>query len=108
MRLVWPLTRTSSVPSSPKDAVASSTALVGVYDTQAALNPAAVALVPKAVPGYTSLNLMLNRSFGERWSAQLNMNNLGNAFFIDQPQPNHLVPGEARNAQFGIKYNFKR
>jgi catecholate siderophore receptor len=85
---------------------ASSTALVGVYNSQALLDPASVALVPKAIPGYTNLNLMLSRTIGERWNAQFNLNNLANAFFIDQPHPGHLVPGEARNAQFGVTYKF--
>lgn len=85
---------------------ASSTALVGVYNTQALLDPSTVAFVPKVVGGYTALNLMVKRSIGEHFSGQVNIVNLTNAFFIDQPHPNHLVPGEGRNAQFGINYKF--
>jgi catecholate siderophore receptor len=85
---------------------ASSTALVGVYNTQALLDPATVAMAPKAVAGYTSLNLMLKRNLGEHLNLQVNIVNLTNAFFIDQPHPGHLVPSEGRNAQFGINYKF--
>ena len=85
---------------------ASSTSLIGVYNTQAALNPAAVPVVAKAVPGYTLLSLMLRRPIGEHWEGQVNVGNLANKFFIDQPHPGHLVPGEARNAQFGVNYKF--
>ncbi|SEF44974.1 catecholate siderophore receptor [Bryocella elongata] len=85
---------------------ASSSALVGVYNAQTLLDPSTVALVPKSVAGYTSLNLMLKRSIGEHLNLQMNLINLTNAFFIDQPHPGHLVPGEGRNAQFGINYKF--
>jgi catecholate siderophore receptor len=85
---------------------ASSTALVGVYDSQAVLNPISVSQVAKAVPGYTLLSLMFRRPIGEHFDAQVNVGNLTNKFFIDQPHPGHLVPGEARNAQFGVNYRF--
>ncbi len=85
---------------------ASSTALVGVYDTQAALNPGAVPFVAKAVPGYTLLNMLVQRSFGEHVSAQFNLDNLTNKFFIDQPHPGHLVPGERITALLGLNYKF--
>jgi catecholate siderophore receptor len=85
---------------------ASSTALVGVYNSQAVLNPASVPFVAKAVPGYTTLSLLLRRPIGEHFEAQVNIGNLTNKFFIDQPHPGHLVPGEARNAQFGVNYKF--
>jgi len=85
---------------------ASSSALIGVYHSQLLLDPATVALVPKALGGYASLNLMVKRPIGEHLNLQVNIVNLTNAFFIDQPHPNHLVPGEGRNAQFGITYKF--
>lgn len=85
---------------------ASSTALVGIYNSQAVLSPTSVPVVAKAVPGYTALSLMLRRPIGEHFSAQVNIGNLTNRFFIDQPHPGHLVPGEARNAQFGVNYKF--
>ena len=85
---------------------ASSTAVVGVYESQAVLNPESVPFVAKSVPGYTLLNLMVRRPIGERFDAQVNIGNLTNKFFIDQPHPGHLVPGEGRNAQFGVNYKF--
>jgi catecholate siderophore receptor len=85
---------------------ASSTAMVGVYNSQTQLNPALVPVLAKSVPGYTTLSLMLRRSIGEHFDAQMNIGNLTNKFFIDQPHPGHLVPGEARNAQFGVNYKF--
>jgi catecholate siderophore receptor len=85
---------------------ASSTALVGDYESQTALNPASVPLVFKAIPGYTTLNLLLRRPIGERFDAQFNLNNLTNKFFIDQPHPGHLVPGERITALFGVNYKF--
>jgi catecholate siderophore receptor len=85
---------------------ASSTSLVGVYNSQLVLDPTLVSFVPKAVSGYTTLSLMLRRPIGEHFEAQVNVGNLTNKFFIDQPHPGHLVPGEARNAQFGVNYKF--
>ncbi|MGI4827294.1 MAG: TonB-dependent receptor domain-containing protein [Janthinobacterium lividum] len=85
---------------------ASSTALVGVYDSQSVLSPASVPFVAKSVPGYTLLNVMVRRPISERFDAQVNIGNLTNKFFIDQPHPGHLVPGEGRNAQFGVSYKF--
>ena len=85
---------------------ASSTALVGVYDVQTPLDPASVPFVAKSIPGYALFSLMLRRPIGEHLSAQLNIGNLADKFFIDQPHPGHLVPGEARNAQFGVNYKF--
>jgi catecholate siderophore receptor len=85
---------------------ASSTALVGVYDSQSLIDPASVPFVAKAVPSYTTFSLMLRRPIAEHFDAQVNIGNLTDKFFIDQPHPGHLVPGEARNAQFGVNYRF--
>ena len=85
---------------------ASSTAGVGVYNTQSVLDPSLVPVAFKAVPGYTLLSLMVRRPITDRISLQANIANLTNAFFIDQPHPAHLVPGEGRNAQFGLNYKF--
>jgi catecholate siderophore receptor len=85
---------------------ASSTALIADYESQALLNPAAVPFVAKSVPGYTVLNLLLRRPVGEHFEAQFNLNNLTNRFFIDEPHPGHLVPGERITALFGLNYKF--
>ena len=85
---------------------ASSTALIGVYNSQAAQSPDTVGFVAKAVPGYTVLNLLLRRPIGEHWDAQFNLDNLTNKFFIDQPHPGHLIPGERMTALAGLNYKF--
>ncbi len=85
---------------------ASSTAGIGVYESQSVLDPSAVSVAFKAVPGYTLLNLMVRRPITERVNLQANIGNLTNTFFIDQPHPSHLVPGEGRAAQFGLNYKF--
>ena len=73
---------------------ASSTSLIGVYRDANPIDPAAVPLVAKAIPGYALLNAMVQYPVTERISVQANVNNLANKFFIDAPHPNHLIPGE--------------
>ncbi len=85
---------------------ASSTAAVGVYNSQASVDPANVPFAFKSVPGYTILNLLLRRPIGEHFDAQFNLDNLSNKFFIDQPHPGHLIPGERITALFGVNYKF--
>jgi catecholate siderophore receptor len=85
---------------------ASSGALIGIYNTSAPTDITQVALAPKAIPGYYVLNLMVKRQITPSISFQANINNITNKFYIDQPHPNHLVPGEGANAQFGFNYKF--
>ena len=85
---------------------ASSTAAIGVYNSQTTVNPGTVPLAFKSVPGYTVLNLLVSRPIGEHLSAQFNLDNLTNKFFIDQPHPGHLVPGERITALVGLNYKF--
>ena len=77
-----------------------------MYNSQAAVNTAAVPFVAKAIPGYTLLSLMVRRPITERLDLQVNVNNIANKFFIDQPHPNHLIPGEGANVQIGLNYKF--
>ncbi len=44
--------------------------------------------------------------FGEHLEAQFNLDNLTNKFFIDQPHPQHLIPGERITALVGLNYKF--
>lgn len=60
----------------------------------------------KVVPGYWVFNAMLQRPISDRLSFQANLNNLTNAFFIDQPHPSHLIPSESISAQFGLNYRY--
>ena len=85
---------------------ASSTAMYGQYTTGNATALSAVSFAPKAIPGYTVVNAMLKRPINERMELQVNLNNLGNKFYIDTPHPNHLIPGEGFNAQFGFNMHF--
>ena len=85
---------------------ASSTAAVAVYTSQTAVDPGTVPFAFKAVPGYTVLNLLISRPIGEHLSAQFNLDNLTNKFYIDQPHPGHLVPGERLTALVGLNYKF--
>ena len=85
---------------------ASSTSLIGVYQDQLAHDPGAVPFIAKSIPGYTVLNLLVRRPFGEHFDAQFNLDNLTNKFYIDQPHPSHLIPGERISALFGLNYKF--
>jgi catecholate siderophore receptor len=85
---------------------ASSSSLIGVYNTSAPTNLTQVPLVAKSIPGYWVFSAMVRRPINERIDLQANIQNLTNKFFIDEPHPNHLVPGEGLNAQFGLNYKF--
>ncbi len=85
---------------------ASSTSAIGLYTSATPVALSNVPFVFKAIPGYTTLNAMLRRPISERAELQVNINNLTNQFYIDTPHPNHLIPGEGLNAQFGFNYHF--
>jgi catecholate siderophore receptor len=85
---------------------ASSGTMIGLYNTDAPIDVTQVPLVPKSIPGYYVMSLMLRRSIAEHVDFQVNVNNIANKFYIDEPHPNHLVPGEGANAQFGFNYKF--
>jgi catecholate siderophore receptor len=85
---------------------ASSTSLIGVYNTSAPVDVTQVPLVAKAIPGYWVFSAMVRKPLTEHIDFQANLENLANKFYIDEPHPNHLVPGEGMNAQFGLKYKF--
>lgn len=84
---------------------ASSTALVAVPLS----NVAPVSETPmafKSINGYWIFSAMLRRPISDRLDFQANLINLTNKFYIDQPHPNHLIPGEGFNAQFGFNLHF--
>ncbi len=85
---------------------ASSGALIGVYNTSLLIDVTQVPLAAKAIPGYWICSAMVRRPLTEHMDLQINVNNLTNKFYIDEPHPNHLVPGEGLNAQFGLNYKF--
>ena len=69
-------------------------------------NAVVTASALKQVPGYWAFNGVLSRPLGERFEAQVNVNNIFNRSFIDLPHPSHLVPGAGRSALFGLNYKF--
>ena len=69
-------------------------------------NAVVTASALKQVPGYWAFNGVLRRPLGERFEAQVNVDNILNRSFIDEPHPSHLVPGAGRSALFGINYKF--
>ena len=60
----------------------------------------------KQVPGYWVFNAMAKRPISEHFEVQANVNNLLNRFFIDEPHPSHLIPGEGLNALIGMNLKF--
>ncbi|HXI31099.1 MAG TPA: TonB-dependent siderophore receptor [Vicinamibacterales bacterium] len=60
----------------------------------------------KALPGYWVGNAMVRRPVGPHLDAQLNVNNVTNAYFFDQLHPAHIVPGPGRSALLGLVFKF--
>jgi catecholate siderophore receptor len=85
---------------------ASSGTMVGLYQNATPIDVTQVQLAPKSVPGYYLFSAMLQHPLTDHLTFQVNVNNLTNKFYIDEPHPNHLVPGEAVNAQFNVSYKF--
>jgi catecholate siderophore receptor len=85
---------------------ASSGTMIGIYQNAAPIDVTQVQLAPKVVPGYYLFSAMLQHPLTQHVTFQLNVNNLTNKFFIDEPHPNHLVPGERINGQFNVSYKF--
>jgi catecholate siderophore receptor len=84
---------------------ASSTAMIAVPQ----VNVVPILQTPlafKSMNGYWIFNAMLRRPISDRLDFQANLVNLTNKFYIDQPHPNHLIPGEGFNAQFGFNAHF--
>lgn len=60
----------------------------------------------KQIPGYWVFNAMLKRPITDRLDFQVNVNNVLNRFYIDQPHPSHLIPGAGASALIGINFKF--
>jgi catecholate siderophore receptor len=69
-------------------------------------NAVVTASALKQVPGYWAFNGVVSRPITERIALQVNVNNILNRYYIDEPHPSHLVPGAGRSALFGINYKF--
>jgi catecholate siderophore receptor len=85
---------------------ASSTSMVAAYDSTTPVPVTDIPLTFKAIPGYWTFNAMLRRPISDHLDFQANIINLTNKFYIDQPHPNHLIPGEGINAQMGFNVKF--
>jgi catecholate siderophore receptor len=85
---------------------ASSGTMIGIYNNATPINVTQVQLASKAVPGYYVFSAMLKHPLTEHITFQVNVNNLTNKFYIDEPHPNHLIPGEKINGQFNVSYKF--
>jgi len=85
---------------------ANSTTMVAAYESATLVPVKDVPLMFKAIPGYWTFNAMLRRPISDHLEFQANVINLTNKFYIDQPHPNHLVPGEGINAQVGFNVKF--
>ncbi|HMF95579.1 MAG TPA: TonB-dependent siderophore receptor [Vicinamibacterales bacterium] len=60
----------------------------------------------KALPGYWVANAMAKRPIGPHVEAQVNLNNLADAYYFDQIHPAHIVPGPGRSALLGLVFKF--
>ena len=85
---------------------ASSTAPTATLGTSAATDVRLIPVAYKVMPGYVTFSALLRRPISDRLDFQVNIQNLTNKFYIDQPHPNHLIPGEGLNAQFGFLAHF--
>jgi catecholate siderophore receptor len=60
----------------------------------------------KQIPSYWVFNAMASHPLTERISLQLNLYNLANRYYFDEPHPGHLVPGPAFTALVGLNFKF--
>jgi len=58
----------------------------------------------KKVPGYVTVDLMGKYFFNERWSVQLNVNNVFDKYYYQQLHPFHVVPGAGRTVLLTLNY----
>ena len=60
----------------------------------------------KQIPSYWVFNAMANHPITERISLQLNLYNLANRYYFDEPHPGHIIPGPAFTALVGLNFKF--
>jgi catecholate siderophore receptor len=60
----------------------------------------------KQIPSYWVFNAMGSHPITERISLQLNLYNLTNRYYFDEPHPGHLIPGPAFTALVGLNFKF--
>ncbi len=105
-------TASSTTPYVPTNYGPAQTFAAGSAPCATATNPTVTtcyqvtAIAFKQVPGYWVFNAMLRRPLSDHVDLQANVNNLLNRFYIDQPHPSHLIPGEGLNALIGMNFKF--
>lgn len=60
----------------------------------------------KTIPGYWVFNAMASHPLTEHINLQLNLYNLANRYYFDEPHPGHIVPGAGFTALAGINFKF--
>jgi catecholate siderophore receptor len=58
----------------------------------------------KMVPGYWTFDAMAKYDFNQRWSLQLNVNNIFDKYYYEQLHPFHVVPGAGRVALITLNF----
>jgi catecholate siderophore receptor len=58
------------------------------------------------VPGYITFSAMVKYNLDKNISLQANGTNLGDAYYIDQVHPGHLVPGASRTVLVTTNFKF--
>jgi catecholate siderophore receptor len=58
------------------------------------------------VPGYITFSAMVKYNLDKQISLQANGINLGDAYYIDQVHPGHIVPGEGRTVMISTNFKF--
>ena len=60
----------------------------------------------KTVPSYWVFNAMVSHPLREHVNLQVNLYNLANRYYFDEPHPGHIVPGAGFAALAGISFKF--
>jgi catecholate siderophore receptor len=58
------------------------------------------------VPGYWVFNAMAKHRLTEHADLQVNVNNIANRYYYDEPHPAHIVLGPGRSELIGLKFKF--
>jgi len=79
---------------------------VGPRDASATVPDDPTTGLLKQVPGYWVFNAMIEYPISKHLVAQVNLDNLENRTFYDEPHPGHVVMGPGRSAQFSLKFKY--
>jgi len=60
----------------------------------------------KTVPSYWDFDAMAKYQLSEKWSLQLNVNNIFDKYYYDQLHFFHVVPGEGRTAFLSVNFTY--